>query len=423
MSLAKVIQHVAAQGALFGASKAVVLVAPLLAAGTLEQALYGSVEWWVSIATPLSLVFSLGAPGVLAYASSLGDASGGAATAAKYSIAISALLNVVAITSFFGIFSSPNLGLAIILQSSALIVIQTALAAALKASGRGAWASLAESSFFTCLLLSCLATLLGLDFLHSFALFLGIGWTANSLILIIASELRASSSHSLSNALAFFRTGSRFMLAGLLMAIFMTSPRIALGTQANPIDIAGFAICFRWLSISIASHQFVNTVFFKKIYIDPNIAKRDTFQAVIVCLVLLGCTFITGFLQFIKHFEFSLPLPKDMSHILPFSIAMVLWSGSSCLEGNLQREGRNGAQIISVFSGLLVFICLSIIFRTYLDGDAVILMAWAWVGGFSAIFLSQVIYLHRADNKATRLRNAVILSIASILIVELLQAI
>lgn len=398
--------HLARHGLLFIVAKFVVLAAPLLAAGLLSKTLYGTTEWWLSIAAALGPIFALGAPGVIAYGTIRHDNSNNVRLAGQYSAGISTVL--VSVGSIFLLYGAEldNLSPALVAYLCAVIVLQTALAARLKALGKGAWASLVEGSLYICLLNAVLANHIGFDFVNSLISTLVFAW------LVLASALFWLNPSSLAPGILkgelviFLKVGSHFMIAGALMGIFMAMPRMALGSLSEPDHVAAFALDFRWMSISIAAHQFINTVYFRKIFSNANDLKRDILQAITVCIVAVGCLCIIAFLHFTQGLHAGIPTPKGLDKAWLFAVAMILWSATSCLEGNLQRHNSNRTQIRSVLWGLAVVTTGIGILTIAKHHTSIAALTSIWIAGFFAMIFTQLRMMKPLNCSTIRLRQA-----------------
>ena len=183
------------------------------------------------------------------------------------------------------------------------------------------------------------------------------------------------------------------MLGAALMAGFMALPRVALGFLESPQVVASFALVFRWLSISIIAHQFINTVFFPRIYGNAPQRRRDIALALTVSVVAISALFIVLFVGVGKAFvPFPLPFPQATSLALPMAMVMILWATTACLEGSLFREGaalkQSGAVAIALFVQVLALsICLMG------DFDVQKGMIYAWIAGLMALIMAQFVSL------------------------------
>jgi hypothetical protein len=260
---------------IFALAKSAVLIAPLIAAGLLSKSLYGTVEWWLALSLAFGPVLAMGAPGLVAYGTLGSKLRRHVRTATVFVIiAATTLLLISIVAPLLGLDWKNSLFGPVALQC-AIVALQTTLSARLKGLGKGAWASLVESTLYLSLLCAVLLNWQGLDFVLSF---MGLMLLASGLLilgLIRFVPLPSLSGWHRRNYRAFLHVGLHFMTGGALMAGFMALPRISLGAISSPEKVAEFALIFRWLSITIIAHQFINTVFFRKIFADLGSHERD----------------------------------------------------------------------------------------------------------------------------------------------------
>jgi len=415
------IWHLGQHGLIFAAAKSSVLIAPLLAAAMLSQSLYGTVEWWLALSMSIGPVVGMGAPTIVAYGS-VGRRLYRHVRTATISVLLMALGLVVFalampivgqgwLQSFYG---------PVALQC-AVIILQMTLSARLKGIGKGAWASVAESTLYICLLGALLLTLLGADFVLSFMLcmlFVCVLLATGIFRLVHIPSVRR---WPLRNFRACFHVGLRFMTGAALMGVFMATPRISLGFLASPEVVASFALVFRWLSISIVAHQFINTVFFRHIYGDVAERQRDRALALTVAVVALSALGIVVFLRFGPTLlPIPLPIPKDLGLALPIAAAMVMWATTACLEGSLFREGASSAQARAVTFGLTAQLVALAVFSAVFS-NLVYGVTYAWLIGLVALIFFQWWILRARGRKMTNLIRTLLISILSLLAVMVAQ--
>lgn len=376
-------------GLIFTLAKSVVLVAPLLAASILTSTEYGSVEWWLALSMALGPIIGLGAPSVVAYGSVNRQQYRHVRTATVCVLMLASTLLVFALAlPLFGREWGHDFYGPVALQC-AVIMLQMTLAARLKGTDKGAWAAVAESALYLCLLVALLGVLFGADFVMAFMLCMLVVCVLLALLLARLVAVPALRRWPSRNFRACLGIAWRYMLGAALMAGFMALPRVALGFLESPQVVASFALVFRWLSISIIAHQFINTVFFRHIYGDVPERRRDYAFALIVSVVAIGALFIVLFVGFGEAFvPFPLPFPQATDLALPMAMVMILWAATACLEGSLFREGAALKQSRSVAIGLFVqvlalSVCLMGAFDV-LQG-----MTYAWIAGLMALIIAQ----------------------------------
>ena len=380
-------------GLIFVLAKSAVLVAPLLAASVLTITEYGSVEWWLALSMALGPVIGLGAPSMVAYGSVNRQQYRHVRTATVCVLMLaSTLLVFVLALRLFGHEWGDDFYGPVALQC-AVIMLQMTLAARLKGTGKGAWAAVAESALYLCLLIALLGVLLGADFVTAFMFCMLVACVLLAFLLVRLVAVPALRRWPLRNFHACLGIAWRYMLGAALMAGFMALPRVALGFLESPQVVASFALVFRWLSISIIAHQFINTVFFPRIYGNAPQRRRDIALALTVSVVAISALFIVLFVGVGKAFvPFPLPFPQATSLALPMAMVMILWATTACLEGSLFREGaalkQSGAVAIALFVQVLALsICLMG------DFDVQKGMIYAWIAGLMALIMTQFVSL------------------------------
>lgn len=382
--------HLGKHGLIFALAKSAVLIAPLLAAGLLSKSLYGTVEWWLALSLSFGPLLAMGAPGLVAYGTLGEKFRRHVRTATVFVlIAASALLLLALAMPLLGLDWQGSFYGPVALQC-AVVALQMTLSARLKGLGKGAWASLVESTLYLSLLCALLLSWQGLDFILSF-----MGLMLFSSSLLIGGLIRFVPLPSLSrwpkrNYRAFLRVGLHFMAGGALMGMFMALPRISLGVLASPEKVAEFALVFRWLSIAIIAHQFINTVFFRKIFADVDARRRDRMLASTVLLVAFGTVGIVLALHIAQALNVPLPIPSSLDLAWSMSIVMVMWSGTACLEGGLYRVGASLAQVRAIVFGLFAQV-LALGLMAMLAAYDVFLfgVSYAWLLGFFVMILVQ----------------------------------
>lgn len=380
-------------GLIFVLAKSAVLVAPLLAASVLTITEYGSVEWWLALSMALGPVIGMGAPSMVAYGSVNRQQYRHVRTATVCVLMLaSTLLIFVLALRLFGHEWGDDFYGPVALQC-AVIMLQMTLAARLKGTGKGAWAAVAESALYLCLLIALLGVLLGADFVTAFMFCMLVVCVLLAFLLVRLVAVPALRRWPLRNFHACLGIAWRYMLGAALMAGFMALPRVALGFLESPQVVASFALVFRWLSISIIAHQFINTVFFPRIYGNAPQRRRDIALALTVSVVAISALFIVLFVGVGKAFvPFPLPFPQATSLALPMAMVMILWATTACLEGSLFREGaalkQSGAVAIALFVQVLALsICLMG------DFDVQKGMIYAWIAGLMALIMAQFVSL------------------------------
>lgn len=396
-------------GLIFAIAKSAVLFSPLLAAGLLSKTQYGSVEWWLALSLSFGPVLAMGAPGLVAYGT-LGDKYSRHVSTATVFVLITAtaLLLMALALPLFGLVWHRSLYGPVLVQC-AVVALQMTLSARLKGLGKGAWASLVESSLYLTLLCALIFSWKGLDFVNSFMVLMLL--TSVLLIggLMCSVSIPRLSSWTKLNFQAFLRSSLPFMAGGALMGTFMAMPRISLGFFASPAKVAEFALVFRWLSIAIVAHQFINTVFFRKIFADADTQRRDRMLAATVFLVAILSVCIVYTLQITQSLNVPLPIPSTLNLAWSMCIVMFMWSGSASLEGGLYRAGASLVQARATVFGLIIQLLVLGLITVLGVGDELLFgVTSAWLVGFFVMILFQCRGLKATGEKVTWLMRVLL---------------
>lgn len=397
-------------GLIFAASKSTVLLAPLLAAAVLSQTAYGRVEWWLALSLSLGPLVGMGAAGVVAYGTVGGKLERHLRTATMFTLLVAATLVVLALSMrvFGGSWEEASYGL-VTLQCG-LICLQTTFSARLKGLGKGALASAIESALYISLLGALLVIRLGIELLDAYAytlLFLCVLLAAG---IVRFTPLPALRRWPRRNYRAFLRVGAVFMVGGALMGGFMAAPRVLLGFWSTPERIAEFTLAFRWLSMAIVVHQFVNTVFFRNIFGDIDIRKRERLLSITVAMVAFGVIAVAEFVKIASLLQPSIPTPHDLGLLLPIALGMILWATTACLEGSLYRLAASGRQTRSVALGCVVLIAVAGGWAIS-GGEPTYGVTYAWISGLATIIASQYFSLRALGQNFSLLLKSLILII------------
>lgn len=403
--LIKLGQH----GLIFIFAKSAVLLAPLLAAAVLSRSLYGTVEWWISLSIALGPLVSMGAPGIIAYGT-VGQQFRKYVTSAIVYVmgAAGALITISLFAPLLGVSWQEHFIGPVALQC-ALVILQLALSARLKGLGKGAWASLIESSLYLSFLIALILKLQGLNFINAFAFCMLISSVLIMFGLYRSISEKGSTGWKKFNFRGFFKAGVPFLIGGALMGGFIALPRITLGMFSISERVAEFALAFRWLSIAIVAHQFINTVFFRKIFSNVGHESRDKLLALSVSIVASGSLVILVFLFAADHGGYPIPLPKSLDVSWWVSLCIIMWAGSASFEGVLYREAAAFSQVRAVAVGLtgqLIFTAFIVFYLhedLYLQGIAI-----AWTLSFVVLSLMQCLALRQAGISMPRLSKVLI---------------
>ncbi|MGF6591389.1 hypothetical protein [Pseudomonas sp. 2835] len=394
------------QAGLFGLSKSAVLFAPFLAAWTLSNAQYGAVEWWLSVSMALGPMLALGMHGVIAYGTLGGPLASGVQTATAY-VLIACATVMAASWLAFHLVTEPSLAAAAVIGlQSALVVLQLATSARLKALGKGAVASIFESALYLTLLFGLASHWLGVDFMAFYVQVMALCGVLMIGVLLKVSQLPGREALRLGALRGVFRHSYKFLLGGVLMGAFMGGPRIVLGLMDSDTTVAAFSIVFRWLSIAIVVHQFINTVFFRRVY-GSAVAFRSAAIMACVTLVALAAAVIATVLWFVPGAELGLPWPlsEDRWLVRSMALVMVLWATSASLEGVLASAARPGLQTLCVAAGISVFVLFVGIGYLTPTVNFKGLITLAWVAGFLMIVGMQLYWAVKLELFTFRLEN------------------
>lgn len=402
----RALRHFGAHGVLFALAKSSVLIAPLLAAAQLGAALYGNIEWWIALSLALAPLFGMGGHALVAYGTMGGPARRHARTAAVYTLQAAAVLVLLAcVAAAFDVAGLRDMAAPLGLQC-ALVMLQLVLAGRLKAMGKGAWASVAESASYLCLLAALAVTALGASFMAVYLSCLAIACAVVAAALVRSMPLVAPKRWPRRNYVAFMAAGLRFTAAGLMVGAFMAAPRAWLGWDHSPEAVARFSIAFRWLSVAIVAHQFLNTVYFRQFYGERPLRERDRLLAATVALVAVATLAIAVALAspWATRLPLTVPAAQDRELVWPIAAAMVLWSATACLEGSLFRASAAVWQLRATAVALVAW-AGALAALTGFGAAPVQAAAWAWICGFAAMIATQSIGLLRLDLGMPRLAS------------------
>lgn len=397
-----VIRKLSANLVVFGLSKSAVLIAPFLAAWALSVEQYGQMEWWLSISMTLGPLLAFGANGILAYGSLGGTLAAYLPLASRYVVLVTALAASAAIAGFI----LGNLEFAVIAMLSVSVLLQLTSAAKLKALGRGAWAALAESVAYLALLIAVLMSLLGLDFKVVLFSLLLLSSTLMLWHFTVVSPGGPVGQLLEGGLLSLFRQSYKFLVSAVLMAFFMAGPRLVLGFMDQTESVAAFALIFRWLSISIVIHQFINTIYFKRIY--SSVGRTRALLIAACCGLVAATALIIALLLSFDLFQLvglsTLPVPpaSETLSIWIVALAVVLWSLSACLEGVLNSLGKVVWQITASLLGVVVFLAAVLPLLAFVDYSPVWVVSVSWLLAFMVLVGSQLVFIVKGPKTIER---------------------
>lgn len=353
----------------------------------------------------LGPLLGFGASGVLSYGSLGGRARHYVDAAALYVISASAFTVVSSLLLFAINTNSFDLDVGVPILMCCCVMQQVAISSRLKALNRGAWASLVESGVYISLLVALIVSYFSGAF--SLALFFAlivvivVGFFILLHVAVDLGRLR----NSVLKVPGFFKLGCQYLIGSSIMAVFMASPRIYLGWSDSSLAVAEFSLIFRWFSISIIMHQFINTIFFRFIYTSES-TKRAIIISFVICAVGVLCFFILTLVSF-KPFDFlGVPYPDaDFLSMWAFGLIMVLWAATASLEGVLLRLDSTITQIFCVIVGMVVA-SSSLTLCYYFGLVELIWITWAWLIGFFSMVSLQ---LYIASVKGQRVLPIVVM--------------
>ncbi|MDQ0125869.1 hypothetical protein J2W17_004839 [Pseudomonas lini] len=366
-------------------------------------------------------MIGFGAHAVLAYGSLGGPAKRHTRTAAVFVLQTSwGLVLLSVLLPLFGV-SWDNSFIGPVCLQCALVSLQLALSARLKGLGYGAWASLVESSLYITLLGSLLLANLGCGFVTSYMGLMLFFFLVLSAGLVKLIPLPAISRWPRRNYRAYLRAGLKFVTGGVLVGLFMAAPRGLLGFIAEPSSVAEFAIIFRWLSIAIVAHQFINTVFFRQLFGELNWSKRDRQLALTIALVSLISSCIAFALTMGVGEDTGIPLPNPEQYHLVWlmAAAMVLWSTTASLEGCLYREGETLTQARAAMVGLVSFGLFAATLLA-ISVETTLALTCAWLLGFVTTICYQVYFLELSGIKLSIFRITAAVAVIGLSIITTL---
>ncbi len=184
--------------------------------------------------------------------------------------------------SLISIFSYENYLFSFI----SLFIIQVGFSSYIKGQGGGALSSLVESSIYILLLL------ISLRFFYSGEELI----IKNNFIFIITSLILSIlflsgvdfKNIDIKSGTDLIKLGFPIMVSSCLAVFFVNIPRLILGEISTHQDIATFSIYFRWAAISLIAYQFMNVVFFRRIYTSDYRKIDLNFSFIFIIVILCG---------------------------------------------------------------------------------------------------------------------------------------
>ncbi len=372
---------------LFSISKASNFIAPIFAATILNSASYGVFEFSLSISYLLYTFIGMGGPNIIAF--DLVKKKYQLITVVKkYSLA---LTYSFAILSFLLILFSANKTLILISGLISILISGNIIGGYLKGTGKGAYASIFESSvYITSIILFIFLYLNEINSLKTFFIFplsgIIIGLFLNK---IIYQDITKINRHAFK---MFIRRGSAIMISGFLSILFLNLPRIILSLNSFE-TVSFFSIYFRWASLCLIFYQFIFVVFFKKLF------TLDFYQFQKACILILSLVwsfslvlmFITNYLYSSGFNIIKVPEPNLTFQII-MSLSISCWILSALIEGLIYREEKSIYHGYSNIIGIISFFFFLFILKDIYDNYVQIVVS-SWCLGYIAIIFSQITFL------------------------------
>ena len=306
----------------------------------------------------------------------------------KYSLA---LIYSFAILSFLLILFSTNKTLILISGLISILISGNIIGGYLKGTGKGAYASIFESSvYITSIILFIFLYLNEINSLKTLFIFplsgIIIGLFLNKIIYQDITKINRNTFNM------FIKRGSAIMISGFLSILFLNLPKIILSLNSFE-TVSFFSIYFRWASLCLIFYQFIFVVFFKKLF------TLDFYQFQKACILILSLVWSFSLvLMFIMNYLYSsgFTLIKVPEPNLTFQIIMSLsiscWILSALIEGLIYREEKSIYHGYSNIIGIISFFFFLFILKDIYDNYVQIVVS-SWCLGYIAIIFSQITFL------------------------------
>ncbi|MDQ7016513.1 MAG: oligosaccharide flippase family protein [Gammaproteobacteria bacterium] len=402
-------QRVLLHASLFSISKVAVLISPFFAAYLLSIDDYGELERALATASLLAVFLSMGMPAVIAYAIVKQASWTRVVSALRYLILLLAVFLLMSCVGAFLFASQLSFSLLLVVSMLGLFVGQSGLAAYMKASGMGAYASVVESSLYLGLLLFLCFLWIApnrYDWVVAF-------YTLLSAVVLLAFILLQSKvkqrlqrvQYDLNGAL---KAGFPMMLAGSMSMLMLFFPRLFLGYFSSLSELAEFSLLFRLAAIAIVVHQFIVTLFFKDIFqMEFETLSRVLLWVPLAVLfaVLLGFG-VLHLLVMQSVFDLGAysALSDSVLRQVVIAFCLFFWSLTALLEGVLFRDEQAKQQLFAVVLGLSAMLVFTFLLLTWGEMDQIVMVLWAWLLGLVVAVGRQIRALERLGKTAKSVR-------------------
>lgn len=338
---------------------------------------------------------ALGAPALIAY-EAVGVGRTHTRVAIVYVVAVTSLLTFFASLIFLCAPEEWHV-MAVPLVLSAQFALQITLSGHQKGAGKGALASFSESGIYILILAVIVLHTLNVSIDLSIFVLSILSQILLSVLLLKSVDLKAVP--RVREWRGFVTEGPKIMASSFIFILMTTAPRLLIENTAGSAALAEFALSYRWLTIAVAAHQFIGTVFFKSIYTDSLPGRGLKLLAPVVAVGFLS-TLIVCVLWLLPGFPmirlpFAIPGVEARTYLMLLAAAMPLWSGCALIEGIFYRERMPLRLILAFLAGLLSTVMVFFV-ATLSRVSPAEAASLAWLAGLSCASFVQLVMLGRA---------------------------
>jgi len=381
--------------AIFGGSKFLVFIVPLFGATVLEPVNYGTFEFAIAIAFPLTILLGLSAPNYIAL-SIINRENQVKRLFSPYLfvVAISLISLSVSLIAFY-ILDNFTLSLIAIIVS--FLTAQQSISSYIKAKGYGAWSNVMDAFIYLSLGVVFLSDKLGIITFRLMPLFLALLVFFQCLFILQFFIFKIKSPKKLFVYFKLFLIkSSQVSICGCLMVTSIALPRIYLGVIGDLNLVAEFSFWFRLAAVGMITHQFIVILKFRQLLksSDEKFFKVGKFLFILVFFISALFLFSISYIESIRLF-FELPNYLETMPLLfiitPLCIAT--WSTSALLETKLYVKGKYlNSFIILIISGACIFILLNLLSN---QKSSVLSLSYNWLISLVFIIIGQVVLLRK----------------------------
>ena len=360
----------------FFVAKLSVFIVPLLLAKSLDNIDYGQFEVFLSYSMLLTNILLFGAGNIIAF---------DIVNKQKINLINEAIFHSLIASLLCLIVSIFLLKQNYIFQMASLIVAQSSLSSYIKAKGSGAKASIVEASLYLVLLVVYVISIYsgfkggGIGEYSYYFILLSLIYCGFLLKILTCSKI---------SYLSFLKRGFPIMIAGSLAVLFLNSPRLLLNLLSGPADVSTFSVFFRWSAIALIAYQFLNVVFFRKIYRSSYAELNIIFTKIILFSTSVGALVIFGISQFGWLIDDLIEVPdSQISLQIIFLLIISFWISSTLLENLCYRDKMSKIPLFGYAISILFLWIFSFILKGSFENELLfILFLWFFCYCFLILF-------------------------------------